>query len=653
MNIERVIFMLEIKKVHILYEKELFHPFDFQCCPGQITAISGESGSGKTSILRVIAQKIKGYEQYTIDGKVCESNELWQNLYYVEQDPLLEEDLTIREHLDLLYEYYHLSQNLQLEEALSEQLEIDHVFSLYPNMLSDGEKKRCALFMACLSQRNIILLDEPTASVNKDMIQQELAIIQTYLKDSAVIISTHDSEILEISDVIYTIDHGVVSCTGMVENKAFIHNENHKKSDLMKYYWKTFKHHKAYHIIAQCLITFSICILILGLFSIDVYVDQQKERLNSLFTNQFVVYKPTVQGAAYEQNEYPLTDEELTKLKEMKAIKSIRELYCFTESNTSEIKLGNRNVYMSHEESPIDYISYDDTRDVSSYVEQAFQNQGVYITRELADKIGTISQGDQLTFAMPVPQYNVFNEGYVADNNDISKPSYYIVYPEKNYVLISLPIAGIIKDDNAKMGMAVSTVDDAIYIPQSIYQEQLLKVKVSDSYQEENVEYEPYRPNAYVIELTSVNDIAEFKSTLDNMGLGCDSQYFDVYSYIQTEEGTRHYHQMIAFTLMLGITLLIFVLKYLKRKNDQQFFVYIRSVFNDAPLTRSLFIKSILYRAVFDFLIAMLCCFTILIFASKVLDHTYTLPLYSYLICFLFSLLIEGFSIICFKRNKT
>lgn len=382
--------MLEIKGIHITYDRELFRSFDFSCTSHQITAISGESGTGKSTLLHIISQKITAYEQYLLDGKEITSNLLWHNLFYVEQDPVFEEDLTIREHLTLLYEYYQQPKDNRLEKELIEKLEIEHVFSLYPNMLSDGEKKRCAVFMACVSKRKILLFDEPTSAINEEMIQTMISVIQEYLKDSAVIISTHDQEVLAISDVIYTIRNEEIKQIGNVKGTEIKLIDHRKNADVLNYYWKSMKHQKGYHIIAQGLITFSICTLILGLFSVNVYVDQQKERLNALFSNQFIVYLPIVQGATYEQNEYPLTDDQLTKLKDIKSIQSIRELYCFTAINEKEIRKDNQAIFSKDDEVPINYISYDDTRDISAYIEDTFNDHGVYITQELAAKLGSI-----------------------------------------------------------------------------------------------------------------------------------------------------------------------------------------------------------------------------------------------------------------------
>lgn len=640
--------MLSIKGINIKFDKVLFHDFDFSCGIHQITAISGKSGFGKTTLLNLISQNIQGYKTYEIDGEQIDSQLLNQNVWYVRQDPLFEEDLTMRENLNLLYAYDQKSKDSELEQVLAEELEITHTFLLYPNTLSDGEKKRFSLLIACVLQRKIVLLDEPTASLNDEMVDKTLRIIQKYLSNSAVIISTHEQKVLAICDVVYTLLQGDVSKEGTITDDKFCLEIKKKKPDLLNYYWKSLKHHKVYHIIAQCLITISICALGLGLFSVDVYVKDQEEQLNSLFTNQFVVYAPLIEGATYNQNEYPLTVEQLAELKSMKSVRSVRELYCYIETNAKEMKLKNKLLFPGDKDTAIEYISYDDTKDIEQYIDQKINDEGIYITKELAEHMGNLQQGDSLTFSLPVPEYNVFNEGFVGD--DMGNPLYYIVYPKEHAMEVTFPIAGVLKDDISKMGMSISTVENVIYLPQSVYQTYINEQNPSTGYKEGEAEYRPYQPNAYVVELTSVKDIAEFKDKLVQLGLGCDSEYFDVYAYLQTEASTKAFQQRFALLLCGGMVLLVLVLKYLKRNIDLQFFYYIKAVSNDVSFSQRTYRTCLCYRACFDFLVAMLCCLLILLIASQGFQKTYTLPLFTYVICFLFSLLIEGSSLLYSRR---
>jgi molybdate transport system ATP-binding protein len=141
--------------------------------PGQgITAIFGESGSGKTSLLRCIA----GLENNAF-GCLNVNGELWQNasvfvptykrsLGYVFQEASLFEHLTSMGNLCYAIKRNNQTANPELLEQVVSVMGIEGILEQFPQQLSGGERQRVAIARALLSEPKLLLMDEPLASLD-------------------------------------------------------------------------------------------------------------------------------------------------------------------------------------------------------------------------------------------------------------------------------------------------------------------------------------------------------------------------------------------------------------------------------------------------------------------------------------------------------
>jgi molybdate transport system ATP-binding protein len=188
--------------------------------PGQgITAIFGESGSGKTSLLRCIA----GLEKNAC-GCLHVNGELWQDaavfvpthkrsLGYVFQEASLFEHLTAMGNLRYAIKRNNQTTNPELLEQVIGVMGIAGILSQLPEALSGGERQRVAIARALLSQPKLLLMDEPLASLDTARKLEILPYLER-LRNSFNIPILYVSH--AVDEIVRLADHAVIMAQGKV-----------------------------------------------------------------------------------------------------------------------------------------------------------------------------------------------------------------------------------------------------------------------------------------------------------------------------------------------------------------------------------------------------------------------------------------------------
>lgn len=638
--------MLKIENINVAYENTLFQNAHFVCIGHNITVVTGEKGSGKSTLLDMIALQRDGYQTYTFNEKEVQRDFLVGRIYYAKQEPLFEEDLTIKDNIDMLYHIFHMKRDMFLEEKLLKELELENSLDKYGSMLTEAEKKRLSLLFAIISQRDIILLDEPTAFVDLKMSQKMIKLIEYYLSSRMTVITTQDQNIIKIADVIYHIKNHILQRQGDIYH---IHMplKKVKIKDTISYYWKIVKHRRVYYILKYLFTALMICGIVLGLVSRNEYLSIYKEMLEQKTFDDITVYQPLWgEDYGYSGDEFPLSSETVEKLSQLDYIKEIKPMYLFSDYNVNYIYHNDQEIFM--EGSYVEYIGYDEKKDNSSYLRDNFSTEGIYISASLADKLGFIQSGDLLTFQLPVPQYNVFNEGYIinAENERIE-----IVSTNENFVSVTLPIAGIVNSGYESLGMTFPVYEYIVYLPRTFMEEQLKQNQVFDSYNEGEIIYKPYQPNAYIVTLSSQDDIPQFQQDLENMNLILQSSSIELSSIVEEEE-TLEQRKLFMIGSLVSISLTaICIMKYKKRKKDLHFYEYLLSLTQQSQYVKKIYFKNVLLHFLLTFLLSTLLLFIFVIVLSRMMIYITTLSLVTVLICFVVTVIFEGIQFIIFYRK--
>lgn len=183
---------------------------DFEIGCGEVVALMGASGSGKTTILRVLA----GLEPFEsgavrVDGVTVPEgsaqpralHELRRKVGMVFQFHCLFEHLSAAENVALALVHVHRVAPAEAQRRAAELLEllgVQHRGAALPRELSGGEAQRVAIARALATDPPVLLMDEPTASLDPSR-RAELASLVTSLagRNRTLLIATHDEAFAE------------------------------------------------------------------------------------------------------------------------------------------------------------------------------------------------------------------------------------------------------------------------------------------------------------------------------------------------------------------------------------------------------------------------------------------------------------------------
>ena len=187
----------------------------------EFVAILGPSGSGKSTLLAITGLLLSADEgRISIAGQDLTglnqgqwTQKRLELLGFIFQDHQLLSYMKIGDQLELVAKLKGEKDKKKRHEevnALLAALGIEACYHQYPNQMSGGQKQRAAIARAFIGNPQVILADEPTASLDPDRGQEIAQLIRKEVKskNKSAIMVTHDRSILTYVDTIYELKHG-------------------------------------------------------------------------------------------------------------------------------------------------------------------------------------------------------------------------------------------------------------------------------------------------------------------------------------------------------------------------------------------------------------------------------------------------------------
>lgn len=207
--------MFEIHNLSIKYgKKTLLLPTSLKFKEGKLYTIYGKSGVGKSSLLNKIGliseydPKVTYiYDGYKIDtsNKKVVSSFIAQNIAFIFQSHNLIKDLTVYDNLKISLNFFKLSTK-ELEDKIDNilsELGILELKDVYPEDLSGGEEQRVAIARGMITDKSIILADEPTNSLdseNRELVSSLLVKLANKYNKIVIVVS-HDEYVINKGDI--------------------------------------------------------------------------------------------------------------------------------------------------------------------------------------------------------------------------------------------------------------------------------------------------------------------------------------------------------------------------------------------------------------------------------------------------------------------
>lgn len=494
--------MIELKDICIEYDRVILDHASISIPAHSITLIRGKSGSGKTALLYCIAlmdtkSKYQYYYDHRLIGEKDRNNIRKECISYVLQENDLLAHLDVRGTLQYFAHIHnkHLSDK-DIQDYL-DKMHLDVTLNQNVMTLSLGERQRLSIATALVSNPQMLVLDEPTASLDHENEIEIYNILKELSAHMTIVLASHSEEAIKYADIVYTLEDGRLTSDGSVIQedicgKGVISQVDHK---FYKEYVKDYvKHYRFMYVLMMMVFILSLVSgqMILGI--INHSREQGMQMLIGQLENKAIITKDKHSYVDQDYSHFIKIDD-----------KNTFPLY---------------KIYTQIEGEDVYLVPYFKDDDLSKYIDRNIQEtrSGIYMDNDTYYRLNQISSHNKVKLDL-----------YITDQKGMHQTTH------------TFDINGVFR--NNKKVHYVSKSQRYIYVPYSILQ---------DIYKQSGC---TPRYIGYIIKTNTYNELNELIDYYESKGYRINDSFTDR----EAMNSLDSYYKNMMFTFA-GVILVISVL---------------------------------------------------------------------------------------------
>ena len=208
---------IEVQKLSKKYQEQLaINEISFKVNSGEIVGFLGPNGAGKSTTMKIISCFIKPTSgDVIVDGVSIHKDELSVKSkigYLPEHNPLYE-DMYVRESISFIAQIHKIKNIKESVQRVIEKVGLVKEAHKKIGQLSKGYKQRVGIAQAIVHDPKVLILDEPTSSLDEKNIIKLKKILKDLKKNKTIIITSHNKNMLEVCDNAFLVDNNKIEIT--------------------------------------------------------------------------------------------------------------------------------------------------------------------------------------------------------------------------------------------------------------------------------------------------------------------------------------------------------------------------------------------------------------------------------------------------------
>ncbi len=232
---------LEVKNLSKSYEKkEAVKNINFKINKGEIIGLLGPNGCGKTTTIGMLLGLLKPSSgEVIINGMKIEEERIniLQEINFISPYIELPKKLTVKQNLIVYGKLYNVANLSKRIEYLTNKLRLEDLLNRITGELSSGQKNRACLAKALINNPSILLLDEPTASLDPEVGDFVRSFLEEYKKEKniSILLASHNmNEVTRLCSSILMMKDGMIIDEGKPEDLIKKHGRKNLEEVFLK-----------------------------------------------------------------------------------------------------------------------------------------------------------------------------------------------------------------------------------------------------------------------------------------------------------------------------------------------------------------------------------------------------------------------------------